>query len=91
MELKEMLQSLVSSILSRKPVLAVVVSLILVLSNTMETVGQMKRLYAFSGLISRPILNLAMFRPHRLAAYAGRGGIFRPDGERARDSHANDR
>ncbi len=63
MELKEMLQSLVSSILSPKTLsLAVVVSLILVLSNTMETVGQMKRLLMrFRGLISRPILNLAMF------------------------------
>lgn len=63
MELKEMLQSFVSSILSPKTLsLAVVVSLILVLSNTMETVGQMKRLLMrFRGLISRPILNLAMF------------------------------
>jgi hypothetical protein len=60
---KSLLKSMGASIIYPKTLsLAVVVSLILVLSSTLESVGQMKRLLAhFQGLISRPILNLAMF------------------------------
>jgi len=58
-----MLRSVASSIVYPKTLsLAVIVSLILILSSTMESVGQMKRLLAhFQGLIRHPLLNLAVF------------------------------
>ncbi|MBN1663838.1 MAG: DUF401 family protein [Deltaproteobacteria bacterium] len=60
---KTMIRSIFSSVIYPKTLsLAVIVSLILVLSSTMEKVGQMKRLLAhFRGLITQPILNLAVF------------------------------
>lgn len=60
---KAMVVSIFSSVIFPKTLsLAVIVSLILILSSTMEKVGQMKRLLAhFRGLIRQPILNLAVF------------------------------
>jgi integral membrane protein (TIGR00529 family) len=58
-----MLTSMVASILDPKTLsIAVIVSLILVLSNSMELAGQMQRLLEkFRGLISSPRLNLVIF------------------------------
>ncbi|MBN1380521.1 MAG: DUF401 family protein [Deltaproteobacteria bacterium] len=60
---KTILSSIASSVLYPKTMsLAVIIALILVLSSTMEKVGQMKRLLLhFQGLISSKLLNLVMF------------------------------
>lgn len=57
------LTSMLGSILYLKTLcLAVIVGLILILSSSMETAGQMKRLLArFQGLVSNPRLNLIIF------------------------------
>jgi hypothetical protein len=57
-----MLKSMVASILDPKTVsIAGIVSLILILSNSMEIAGQMQRLLnSFRGLVSSPRLNLAI-------------------------------
>ena len=56
-------QSVAKSLFDLKTVsLALIVSLILVLSNSMEKAGQMQRLLAsFQGLVSNPRLNLTIF------------------------------
>jgi integral membrane protein (TIGR00529 family) len=58
-----MLKSMVTSILDPKTLsIAVIVSLILILSNSMEMEGQMQRLLEkFRGLVSSPRLNLVIF------------------------------
>lgn len=58
-----MLKSMVASIFDPKTLsIAVIVSLILVLSNSMEMAGQMQRLLEkFRGLVSSPRLNLVIF------------------------------
>jgi integral membrane protein (TIGR00529 family) len=58
-----MLKSMVASIIDPKTLsIAVIVSLILILSNSMEMAGQMQRLLEkFQGLVSSPRLNLAIF------------------------------
>ena len=58
-----MLESMVASILDPKTLsIAGIVALILILSNSMETAGQMQRLLdRFRGLVSSPRLNLAIF------------------------------
>ncbi|UCG07680.1 MAG: DUF401 family protein [Desulfobacterales bacterium] len=58
-----MLKSMVFSVIDPKTVsIAIIVSLILILSNSMEAAGQMKRLLdRFQGLISSPRLNLVIF------------------------------
>jgi integral membrane protein (TIGR00529 family) len=60
---KAMLISMWASVIYPKTLcLAVIVSLILVLSSTMEIAGQMKRLLTnFQGLISSPLFNLSIF------------------------------
>lgn len=60
---REISTGLINSVIYPKTLcLAAIVSLILILSSSMEAVGQMKRLLAhFRGLISLPILNLAIF------------------------------
>jgi hypothetical protein len=57
-----MLKSMVASIIDPKTLsIAGIVSLILVLSNSMEAAGQMQRLLdSFRGLVSSPRLNLAI-------------------------------
>jgi integral membrane protein (TIGR00529 family) len=57
-----MLKSMVASILDPKTLsIAGIVSLILILSNSMEIAGQMQRLLgSFRGLVSSPRLNLAI-------------------------------
>jgi integral membrane protein (TIGR00529 family) len=63
MEITSTLRSISSSVLYPKTlVLAVIVSLILVLSDSMEKGGQMQRLLGnFRGLIANPRLNLIIF------------------------------
>jgi integral membrane protein (TIGR00529 family) len=58
-----MLKSMTASMLDLKTLsIACIVSLILVLSNSMEMVGQMQRLLEkFRGLVSSPRLNLVIF------------------------------
>lgn len=58
-----MLKSMVFSVIDPKTVsIAIIVSLILILSNSMESAGQMKRLLdRFQGLVSSPRLNLVIF------------------------------
>ncbi|MGD8760745.1 MAG: DUF401 family protein [Desulfobacteraceae bacterium] len=58
-----MLKSMAFSMIDPKTVsIAVIVSLILILSNSMEAAGQMKRLLdRFQGLVSSPRLNLVIF------------------------------
>jgi len=58
-----MLKSIVFSVMDPKTLsIAAIVSLILVLSNSMELVGQMQRLLGnFQGLVSNPRLNLIIF------------------------------
>ena len=61
--LRNIAVSVAESLLDLKTVsLALIVSLILVLSNSMEKAGQMQRLLAsFQGLVSNPRLNLTIF------------------------------
>jgi uncharacterized protein len=63
MTLRAALKSTVYALIYPKTLsLALVVSLILVLSNSMETTGQMKRLLSgFRGMIANPRLNLVVF------------------------------
>jgi integral membrane protein (TIGR00529 family) len=63
LRLLAMLKSMLTSILDPKTLsIAVIVSLILVLSNSMELAGQMQRLLEkFRGLVSSPRLNLVIF------------------------------
>ena len=58
-----MLKSMVASVLDPKTIsIAGIVSLILILSSSMEIAGQMQRLLEkFRGLVSNPRLNLAVF------------------------------
>jgi hypothetical protein len=55
--------SMAASIIDSKTLsIAIIVSLILILSNSMELVGQMQRLLGkFKGLVSSPRLNLVIF------------------------------
>jgi len=66
--------------------LAIIVSLILILSSSMEKSGQMHRLLEnFKGLISKPRLNLALFPALiGLLPMPGGGRIFSADGQRTR-------
>jgi len=63
LEPKNILGSMVASIVYPKTLsLTVIVTLILILSNSMETAGQMQRLLGkFQGLLSSPKLNLFVF------------------------------
>lgn len=58
-----MLKSMILSVIDPKTLsIAVIVSLILILSNSMETAGQMQRLLEkFQGLVLSPRLNLVIF------------------------------
>jgi hypothetical protein len=58
-----MLKSMILSVIDPKTLsIAVIVSLILILSNSMETAGQMQRLLErFQGLVASPRLNLVIF------------------------------
>jgi len=63
LEFTTMFRSAAASVFDPKTLsLAVIVSLILILSSSMEEGGQMKRLlFNFQGLVSSPRLNLAIF------------------------------